>query len=35
VFFSLNERVYADLPKKGIRFPFPQLSVHFADKEQK
>ncbi len=35
VFFSLNERVYAELPKKGIRFPFPQLSVHFADKEQK
>ena len=35
VFFSLNERIYTELPGKGISFPFPQLSVHFADKEQK
>ena len=35
VFFSLNERIYTELPGKGINFPFPQLSVHFADKEQK
>ena len=35
VFFSLNERLYTELPGKGINFPFPQLSVHFADKGQK
>lgn len=35
VFFSLNERIYTELPGKGINFPFPQLSVHFADKGQK
>ena len=35
VFFSLNERIYTELPGKGINFPFPQLSVHFADKVQK
>ncbi len=24
----LNERIYKELPKHGIRFPFPQLDVH-------
>jgi len=28
VFFSFNERFYAELPEKGINFPFPQLDVH-------
>ena len=24
----LNERIYKELPKHGIRFPFPQLDIH-------
>lgn len=29
VFFSLNERIYRELPEKsGISFPFPQMDVH-------
>lgn len=28
VFFDLNERIYNELPKHGLHFPFPQLSVH-------
>lgn len=28
VFFELNERIYSELPKHGLHFPFPQLSVH-------
>ncbi|MBR5845596.1 MAG: mechanosensitive ion channel family protein [Rikenellaceae bacterium] len=28
VFFELNERIYNELPKHGLHFPFPQLSVH-------
>lgn len=28
VFFELNERIYNELPKYGLHFPFPQLSVH-------
>lgn len=28
VFFALNERIYNELPKHGLHFPFPQLSVH-------
>ena len=28
VYFELNERIYNELPKHGLRFPFPQLSVH-------
>lgn len=28
VFFSINERLYNELPSKGINFPFPQLDVH-------
>lgn len=27
VFFDLNERIYEELPKHGLNFPFPQLSV--------
>ena len=26
--FWFNETVYTELPKKGIKFPFPQLDVH-------
>ena len=26
--FDLNERIYTELPRAGIKFPFPQLDVH-------
>ena len=26
--FDLNERIYTELPKAGIQFPFPQMDVH-------
>ena len=26
--FSVNERIYEELPEKGINFPFPQMDVH-------
>lgn len=29
--FDLNERIYTELPKAGIKFPFPQLDVHLRD----
>lgn len=29
VYFAINERIYNELPKAGINFPFPQLDVHF------
>ncbi len=28
VFFSMNEKIYSELPKEGINFPFPQMDVH-------
>ena len=28
VFFAINDRIYHELPKQGIQFPFPQLDVH-------
>lgn len=28
LYFSLNERFYTELPKKGFSFPFPQMDVH-------
>ena len=28
VFFDINERIYNELPKRGLNFPFPQISVH-------
>lgn len=34
VYFDLLERIYTELPKAGINFPFPQLDVHF-DKSTK
>lgn len=34
VFFSFNERFYAELPQKGIHFPFPQLDVHITSPAQ-
>lgn len=28
VFYRVNERIYNELPKHGISFPYPQLDVH-------
>ena len=28
--FEMNERMYKELPKKGIHFPFPQMDVHIT-----
>lgn len=28
VFFSMNEKIYSELPKEGIHFPFPQMDIH-------
>lgn len=28
VYFSINERIYKELPSYGISFPFPQMDVH-------
>ena len=32
VFFSMNEKVYKELPKEGLHFPFPQVDVHLEQK---
>lgn len=28
LFYNINERIYNELPKAGIHFPFPQMDVH-------
>ena len=28
LFYAINERIYNELPRHGINFPFPQLDVH-------
>lgn len=28
VFFDISQKMYAELPKKGVNFPYPQLDVH-------
>lgn len=28
VYYALNEKIYTQLPEKGIGFPFPQMDVH-------
>ncbi len=28
VFYSINERIYNELPEAGVSFPFPQMDVH-------
>lgn len=28
VTFAINEKIYSELPKNGIEFPFPQMDVH-------
>lgn len=32
VFFDINARIYNELPKHGIHFPFPQVDVHLPQK---
>lgn len=33
VYFSINERIYKELPSYGISFPFPQMDVHVIPHE--
>lgn len=28
LFYTINERLYKELPSKGINFPFPQMDIH-------
>ncbi|MCH5220278.1 MAG: mechanosensitive ion channel [Muribaculaceae bacterium] len=30
VFYEVNERIYNELPKAGLHFPFPQMDVHIS-----
>ncbi len=30
VFYDINERLYSELPARGVNFPFPQLDVHLS-----
>ncbi|MDE6146180.1 MAG: mechanosensitive ion channel [Muribaculaceae bacterium] len=30
-FFSVNEKIYVELPENGIQFPFPQMDVHLIN----
>lgn len=32
VFFSINELLYTELPKSGIRFPYPKMDVNVINK---
>lgn len=31
VFYRINQRIYTELPRPGIAFPFPQLDVHLTN----
>lgn len=31
VYYEINERLYKELPKAGLHFPFPQMDVHFYE----
>ena len=31
--YQVNEAIYKQLPKNGIRFPFPQLDVHLGSNQ--
>ena len=28
LFWNINERIYKELPQKGIHFPYPQMDIH-------
>ena len=34
VLYSINEKIYKVFAEKGVDMPFPQLTVHFANKEK-
>ncbi len=34
VYFSLYEKIYETLPKRGLAFPFPQLDVHIQGNDK-
>lgn len=34
LFFDINKRLYEELPKAGVNFPFPQLDVHLNPNPQ-
>lgn len=31
VTYAINEKIYTELPKNGIQFPFPQLDIHMVN----
>jgi small conductance mechanosensitive channel len=31
VYYTVNKRIYSELPRPGISFPFPQLDVHISN----
>lgn len=31
LYYAINESIYAQLPRHGLNFPFPQLDVHLPD----
>ena len=33
VYYEMNERMYKELPSKGVNFPFPQMDVHITNKQ--
>lgn len=34
LYFDITRRMYAELPEKGIHFPFPQMDVHLIPNEK-
>ncbi|MBQ3027176.1 MAG: mechanosensitive ion channel family protein [Alistipes sp.] len=32
LYFDMNEKIYKELPSKGVHFPFPQLDIHVTNK---
>lgn len=33
IFYSVNSKIYEELPKRGIQFPYPQLDVHINNQQ--
>ena len=33
LYFDITQRMYAELPQKGVHFPFPQLDVHLVNND--
>jgi small conductance mechanosensitive channel len=31
VYYTINQRIYTELPRPGLSFPFPQLDVHISN----